>query len=173
MWNQCQPSSLQALSKAVIECVVFVRANEFVAAAPPALQPTLTLLRNLFGLQLLLADIGTWLEGGFCTAEHSRMLRRQLAPLCSAIKVPSAVFFFHFCLLNHLPQPHCCRLVDAYAPPDYAVSSALGKSDGRYEDHLWAHVRDKTERAQYWREARTPVLVSNADDMVAKAMSKL
>lgn len=169
-WNACQPGALQALARAATECVVWVKVSlrhvnssrdtlkcpprqfaDSIADAPAELIPALHNVCDLFGTQLLVEDAATLLESGYINAEGARALRKQLRTLCGAI-VPDAL-----------------ALVDAYAPPDALVHSVLGKSDGRYADHLWAAVRDNTHRVSHWRDARTPAVFDSQLDYVSRA----
>ena len=84
---------------------------------------------------------GYLLESGHIDAAQSRALRQQLVSLSTQLK------------------EHAVDLVDAYAPPDSLIASALGKRGVPYQEALWEKVRGCTARASYWRRARTPVQV--------------
>ncbi len=122
-----------------------------IARAPLELQPALQNVRDLFGTQLLVDDIGTLLESGYIGADESRALKKQLVTLCAAVK------------------PDAKALVDAYAPPDSLVHSVLGKSDGRYADHYWNEVKDATQRVPYWAEARKGAVFDTKLDYITRA----
>lgn len=85
----------------------------------------------------------------YVDATESKALKAQFVSLCAQLK------------------GHAKDLVDAAAPPDAYIASALGKAEGHYADHLWREVKHATERASYWKETRIPVTMK--EDVVAKA----
>ena len=151
-WNEAQPGALQDAAKAFIECLVYQKAAERVAKSPEELREALSDCLHLFGLQLLLQDIGSLLESGYFAANHSKACRLALVTLCARVKGDALA------------------LVDAYAPPDDFVRSTLGKPN--YADNLWNHVQKKTERVPYWKEARTPVEFMSKGDLIGNARTR-
>ena len=155
-WNKLQASApLQALAKAFIENFVFQTASEIISHAPASIRHVLEDVQALFGLQLLTEDLATLLESHCVDSEGSKMLKAEFVRLCGEVK------------------KEALGLVDAYAPPDLFVQSALGKSDGRIYTNIWNHLQqDKSMtygRAAYWADLRP---VQQKDDLIKRVVSK-
>lgn len=80
----------------------------------------------------------TILSGGFATGPNmTRLVRDGLVNLCAALK------------------PDVVRIIDAFAPADFALNSVLGKADGEIYRHLEKSMvtPSATQRPAWWRDA--------------------
>lgn len=68
--------------------------------------------------------------------------------------------------IMHLIRPHCVRLVDAWAVPDYLLDSALGRYDGKaYEDLFHrAHVLNPLNKAIFNPDYKNDEIVLDSGD---------
>lgn len=137
-----------------------------------SLRPILTLVYRIYGLWCLERHLSTFYQGEFTasgTPENSfgEIVRSELLKLCGEMK-DSAV-----------------AVVDALAPPDFALNSIIGKSDGLVSktNRIEKYVHYKTnvtlyfqlyenlqnefmtnpgsmERASWWKEVRLPIVKS-------------
>lgn len=85
---------------------------------PVATTTVLRRLVGLFGLGLILGDMGDFLESGYLTPAQAGLARQA-----------------HYQLLREL-RPDAVGLVDAFAIPDYLLDSSLGRYDG--DVYRWA-----------------------------------
>lgn len=98
----------------------------------------LTKLALLYSTWSLEKHLATFYQGGYLTNQNSaNLLRDAVLHLCAQIK------------------PEAVALVDAMAPPDFILNSALGKSDGKLYDNLQAAIYaspDVFARPEWWQE---------------------
>ncbi|PIO55864.1 Acyl-CoA oxidase [Teladorsagia circumcincta] len=99
---------------------------------------TAVLLRliALYGLFSLEKHLATCYMGGYCSGpEFGETTRLNIRKLESEI------------------SPDAVALVDAIAPPDFVLNSALGASDGKPYDHLMREFRKHTDpRPDWWKD---------------------
>ncbi|KAI5751838.1 hypothetical protein M8J77_011288 [Diaphorina citri] len=98
----------------------------------------LTKLAVLYSTWSLEKHLATFYEGGYLINQNSAsLLRDAVLYLCAELK------------------PDAVALVDAIAPPDFILNSALGKSDGKLYDNLQAAIYaspDVFARPEWWQE---------------------
>ena len=76
-------------------------------------------LVSLFGLHHLQRHLSDFYEGGFTKGPLlSLLIKKAILKLCEDIK------------------PDAVSLIDAIAPPDFILNSAIGKSDGEVNDFI-------------------------------------
>ncbi|GMT23508.1 hypothetical protein PFISCL1PPCAC_14805, partial [Pristionchus fissidentatus] len=88
---------------------------------------------RLFALSQLQSHLALLYIGGYCTGSEfgTRVKEEQLS-------------------LESSLSSECVSLVDALAPPDFALASALGSSDGRAYEHLVSDLRTReVDRASF------------------------
>lgn len=77
-------------------------------------------------------------SGGFASGpEPAQSIREGILSLCTALK------------------PDAVSLVDALAPPDFILNSALGQSDGHIYKNIQASIYQNgnaLQRPSWWRE---------------------
>lgn len=114
--NDSQTYKARTLSLALAE---YVAMNAFKrkfksSETPSELKPILLKIFTIYGFWSLDKHMATFYIGGFAEGpEFSEMVRSSLVKACEDIKL-SAV-----------------AIADALSPPDYALNSVIGKSDGR------------------------------------------
>jgi acyl-CoA oxidase len=76
--------------------------------------------------------------------------------------------------IMQLLRPHCVRLVDAWAVPNYLLDSALGRYDGRaYEDLFHrAHVLNPLNKVTFNPDYKSDEIVLGSGD-AGQILSKL
>lgn len=81
-----------------------------------SLRPILVLIYQIYGFWCLEKQLSTFYQGGFASTKSSNsfadIVRSELLRLCGDMKDSSVA------------------VVDALAPPDFALNSIIGKSDG-------------------------------------------
>ncbi|XP_050678628.1 peroxisomal acyl-coenzyme A oxidase 3-like isoform X2 [Leptidea sinapis] len=101
------------------------------------LQPVLYKLFCLYGLWSLDKHLVELYQGGFANKETAKLLRDAVLELCADLK------------------GEIVSVVDALAPTDFVLNSALGKSDGKLYQNLqkafFSHP-GVFERARWWRD---------------------
>eukprot|EP00898_Chlorokybus_atmophyticus_P005642 jgi/Chlat1/6079/Chrsp4S06218 len=88
-------------------------------AQASAIKAVLSKLCHLFALHAIEEQMGDYLEEGFFTPQQARGVRRQVRALLMEIR------------------PEAVALVDGFGISDYALNSALGRSDGRVYEALY------------------------------------
>jgi len=114
---------------------------------PQEIRQVLVKLLLLYGLWSLEKHLAVLYQGGYAQGPTpANIIRDTILELCGAIK------------------PECLALVDAIAPPDFVLNSALGHSDGQIYKNLQQAMMQTPngfERDSYWK------------DIVGKIKSKL
>ena len=114
----------------------------------------------LFGLRTLSVHIGHLHEYSiFSDPQHSRFTNFIIASTIHNFQ--NIVSLLCRALYDLVPvvcrelKPNALALVDAVAPPDFVLNSAIGHSSGRIYDQLkeaFYRSPDTFERAPHWRE---------------------
>lgn len=98
----------------------------------PEIRQVLQDLAALFGARNLEKHLAVLVEGGYFHSGTSAALHRAVELLCDKLK------------------PEAVALVDALAPPDFALNSALGHSDGQVYKHLEASMSPTFKKRPDW-----------------------
>jgi len=145
-WNDTQVFFLQSVAHLYSQYIVVQRYHEAILECQDtACQETLIRLSNLYFLHCLQQSQSLLLESEYFTPEQSRAVKIQLLKLLPEVKDDSAT------------------IVDAIAPPDQILGSALGLSNGRlYENYYTAVLSGPNvfTPPSYWKEIRAPLNVS-------------
>lgn len=104
----------------------------------PQLSAVLQRINSLFALWSLEKRIGDLYGGGYCSGEAAKNLMREgILQLCRELKDDAVT------------------LADVIAPPDVALNSVLGCSDGQVYKKLFQSFilsPGGTQRAPWWKE---------------------
>lgn len=135
------------------------------------LRSILQLISQIYGLWCIERHLATFYQGRFATSDKSHsfadIVRSELLRLCGELKDSSVA------------------VVDALAPPDFALNSIIGKSDGLVSEYsqgvtyilinfefflcfqLYQNLQNEfmtnpgaMERATWWKEVRLPIVKS-------------
>lgn len=102
------------------------------------IKAVLNRLCSLYGLWSLQKHIGTLYEAKIIEdIQVSKVIKRGILRLCEELK------------------PEALAIVDAIAPPDFILNSALGKSDGEVYNNLQSFLLQTPgvmERPKWWKE---------------------
>ncbi|XP_063906035.1 peroxisomal acyl-coenzyme A oxidase 3-like isoform X2 [Zophobas morio] len=137
--NNTQVYYAKSLSIAFVQNFMLQRTLVTINQAPDVYTKAVLLkLFSLYGLWSLEKFLATLYEGGYAHGcQPSRLIHEAILKLCSDIKNDSV------------------SLVDAIAPPDFALNSVLGASDGqvykRLERELFRNPYNLS-RPTWWRE---------------------
>ncbi|XP_055304318.1 peroxisomal acyl-coenzyme A oxidase 3 isoform X2 [Sitodiplosis mosellana] len=114
-----------------------------------SLRPILKLVGQIYGFWCLERHLALFYQGGFSatTAQNAfaDTVQTELLRLCGELKDSSVA------------------IVDALAPPDFALNSIIGKSDGLLYENLQNEFMTNPgamERASWWKDVRIPVAKS-------------
>lgn len=132
--NNVQVHRAQSLSIAYAELTIIDWSQQFISGVEQLpIRNVLTRLTALYGLFSLEKHLATCYMGGYCTgAEFGEGVRSTIRRLEGEI------------------YPDAVALVDAIAPPDFVLNSALGSSDGKPYDHLMREFRKHTGTRPHW-----------------------
>lgn len=120
-----QVYNCRSLSFAFIEHFILLRYIRFLeeeldTSVRPEIRAVLTDLGLLYGLWSLDAHSATLYESGYFKGPApNHLIRDKILELCTRLK------------------PEAVALVDAIAPPDFALNSVLGNSDGDIYKHIF------------------------------------
>ncbi|OQR80326.1 peroxisomal acyl-coenzyme A oxidase 3-like [Tropilaelaps mercedesae] len=136
--NEIQVFLARELSLAYIEMAILSKFNQLVETAEPSLRDVLHRVGLLFGLWSLEKRLGDLYAGGFATdSSLSVRMRNQILSLCSSLKDDAVA------------------LADTISPPDFALNSVLGHSDGQVYKRLMAgflQTDGAMARIPWWME---------------------
>lgn len=136
--NQSQVYFARTLAIAFIEHYCLdVFWNKLVQHQDAEIRTVLTKLMLLYGYWSLEKHLGTLYQGGHCNGDDGNVIREGILKLCEQLK------------------PEAIALVDAIAPPDFVLNSALGNSDGEVYKHLRSAMMMTPrgfERDDYWKD---------------------
>ncbi|VDL79733.1 unnamed protein product [Nippostrongylus brasiliensis] len=143
--NQVQVHRAQCLSIAYAELTIIDWSKQFVDnVQQKPIKDVLGRLIALYGLFSFEKHLATCYIGGYCTgAVFGEGIRSSIRKLESEI------------------APDAAALVDAIAPPDFVLNSALGNSDGRPYDHLMDEFRKHTDLRAAWQKDLSGFLEQN------------
>ena len=99
---------------------------------PGDLKSVLKLLTALYGATSLEKHLSVLVEGGYFQSKSSASLHEAIELMCERIK------------------PEAVALVDAIAPSDFALNSALGHSDGQVYRHLEESMTPGLKKRPDW-----------------------
>lgn len=138
--NNTQVYLARNLSLAYVVQVIIAWFEKSIQEAEASLQPALYRLCALFGLSQLEKNVPQLMEGGLVQdGGFVSMIHHHIKRLCSEM-LKDAV-----------------SLVDAIAPPDFILHSALGNADGQVYQHLKTAMftaPDALSRPKDWKEMR-------------------
>ncbi|KAK3883082.1 hypothetical protein Pcinc_012576 [Petrolisthes cinctipes] len=144
--NNSQVFLAHTLSLVYVKQVVVKWFADSIKEAEGSLQPVLTRLCALYALTQVQSHIQPLLQGGLM---HDKSVlsavQHHVKRLCTAL-LPDAV-----------------SLVDAQAPPDFLLQSALGNADGKMYQHLKAamfNAPNSMSRADNWQDMTYSPLTS-------------
>lgn len=137
--NNSQAFCMRELAVAYIEHTIVDAFQNFINdLKDPQLALVLQRLNTLFGLWSLEKRLGDLYGGGYCAGENPKFLMREgILKLCSQLKDDAVA------------------LADVIAPPDIALNSILGCSDGQVYKKLYQsflHSPGNMQRAPWWKE---------------------
>ncbi|CAN7985934.1 unnamed protein product [Ixodes hexagonus] len=137
--NDTQAFYLRELALVYIEHTIIEKFQNFISdLRDPQLVNVLQRLNTLFGLWSLEKRLGDLYGGGYCSGEAAKQLIREgILRLCLDLKDDAVA------------------LVDVLAPPDIALNSILGCSDGQVYKKLYQsflHSPGSMQRAPWWKE---------------------
>uniref|UniRef100_A0A7S1KN30 Acyl-coenzyme A oxidase n=1 Tax=Percolomonas cosmopolitus TaxID=63605 RepID=A0A7S1KN30_9EUKA len=145
-FNQTQAFHLHSAARAHMDNVVFQCAMEHIQnCTDTQVRNVLTQCAHLFGLWSLVAkdeSSSVLLEGGYMNAHQMQLARDEILEWCRELSEVSL------------------SLVNAVAPPDFILNSAIAPSDLDYPKAIWNRVLQEKgvyEKAKYWEILRTPV----------------
>ncbi|KAK5965410.1 Acyl-coenzyme A oxidase, partial [Trichostrongylus colubriformis] len=143
--NNVQVHRAQQLSIAYAELTIVDWSRQFVDEVEQLpIRKVLYRLVALYGLSCLEKHLATCYMGGYGTGpEFGETIRLNIR------KLESEIF------------PDAVALVDAIAPPDFVLNSALGASDGKPYDHLMREFRKHTNSQPHWSEDLSKFLEKN------------
>ncbi|KAI9565796.1 hypothetical protein GHT06_009591 [Daphnia sinensis] len=134
--NQAQAYYYRPLSIAYCEALFLIRMLRLLndPNIPEPLRAVLKLLTALFGATNLMKNISALTQGGYFQPNTSATLEAAIEQLCERLK------------------PEAVALVDAIAPSDFALNSALGHSDGQVYRHLEESMASSmSARPDWWQ----------------------
>lgn len=134
--NQAQAYYYRPLSIAYCEALFLIRMLRLLndPNIPEPLRAVLKLLTALFGATNLMKNISALTQGGYFQPNTSAALEAAIEQLCERLK------------------PEAVALVDAIAPSDFALNSALGHSDGQVYRHLEESMASSMNaRPDWWQ----------------------
>nr|CDJ82242.1 Acyl-CoA oxidase dehydrogenase and Acyl-CoA oxidase domain containing protein [Haemonchus contortus] len=135
--NNVQVHRAQQLSIAYAELTIIDWSRQFVDEVEQlAIKKVLYRLVALYSLFSIEKHVATCYMGGYCTGPtFGETIRLGIRRLESEI------------------YPDAIALVDAIAPPDFVLNSALGSSDGKPYEHLMREFRKHTNpRPNWWKD---------------------
>jgi len=154
VWNDSQVFAMHDVAKAYIELVILQCNLEALQCADKSLKPVLTNLCSIYALNAIQRTMSDYLEGQFITAEHSKLIKHTLLLQCHNLVTDGV------------------SLIDALAPPDSAIWSPFGMSDGNMYEKFYNKITKESEgcydRVSYWELLRTPLsqqAKGNVNDM--------
>jgi len=134
--NQSQAFYYRPLSIAYGEALFLQRMLDLLGSQglKAELRSVLQDLAALFGAVHLEKHLSVLIRGGYFHKDSSAALHEAVEILCERLK------------------PEAVSLVDALAPPDFVLNSALGHSDGQVYKHLEAGMAPGyKKRPDWWR----------------------
>eukprot|EP01099_Mayorella_cantabrigiensis_P005110 TRINITY_DN399_c0_g1_i2.p1 TRINITY_DN399_c0_g1~~TRINITY_DN399_c0_g1_i2.p1 ORF type:complete len:236 (-),score=51.26 TRINITY_DN399_c0_g1_i2:29-691(-) len=145
-WNETQVFFLQNVAHLYSQYIVIQRFHQgIVECEDLACKEALIRLKNLYFLDCLQQSQAVLLESKYFTPELTKAVKTMLLGLLREIKNDVAT------------------LVDAIAPPDAILGSAIGLSNGRVYENFYSAVLTGPNvftRADYWKEIRAPLKTS-------------
>jgi acyl-CoA oxidase len=152
-FNNTQIFYLADAARAYMEVSMFQIAKETIGNSPKEIQPVLTLMQELNAISFIANDLGVFLEGEFFSPKQSKWVKEEALRLSKKLKDESI------------------SIIDAIAPSDDILWSALGRSDGMAYKHLMNFSRTSKgsfERAEYWKLLRTPIEPNSIHELTCK-----
>ena len=134
--NQSQVYHYRPLSIAYGEALFMQRMVDLIDSPglKPEIRSVLQALAAMFGTTHLEKHFSVLIEGGYFHSRTSEALHRAVELLCDRLK------------------PEAVALVDALAPSDFVLNSALGHSDGQVYKHLEARMSPSFKaRPEWWK----------------------
>jgi len=142
-WNDTQVFFLQSVAHLYSQYIVIQRFIQGIAECEDlACREALIRLKNLYFFDCLQQSSPFLLENKYLTPEQSKGVKTTIISLLGEIKDDAAM------------------LIDAVAPPDHILGSAIGLSNGRlYENYYSAVLTGPNvfSRPDYWAEIRAPL----------------
>nr|CAH0108456.1 unnamed protein product [Daphnia galeata] len=135
--NQAQAYYYRPLSIAYGETLFLMRMMRILndPNISEQLRAVLKSLTALFGATNLMKHLSALTQGGYFQSNTSAALQTAIEQLCEKLK------------------PDAVALVDAVAPSDFALNSALGHSDGQVYRHLEKHMASSMKsRPDWWQQ---------------------
>jgi acyl-CoA oxidase len=135
--NQAQAYHYRPLSIAYGETLFLMRMMRLLndPSIPEQLRAVLKSLTALFGATNLIKHLSALTQGGYFQSNTSAALQTAIEQLCEKLK------------------PDAIALIDAVAPSDFALNSALGHSDGQVYRHLEEHMASSMKtRPDWWQQ---------------------
>eukprot|EP01119_Soliformovum_irregulare_P007918 TRINITY_DN2053_c0_g1_i1.p1 TRINITY_DN2053_c0_g1~~TRINITY_DN2053_c0_g1_i1.p1 ORF type:complete len:694 (+),score=147.07 TRINITY_DN2053_c0_g1_i1:48-2129(+) len=144
-WSSCL-ADLVHLAKAHCELYILDQFNAVVEEAKGrSPYNVLRELCNLYAFRCIDQDMGQFRNDDYVSSVQGRMIRAELQKTCAKIR------------------PNAVALVDAFALPDFAIDSQIGRSDGDIYNHYMERVKEfpLKERAHYWEQLIKPLTHSS------------
>jgi len=154
--NESQVYYCRSLAIAYIEGYALHRFAEdkvFASTCSRELQDSLRNLYMLYGLWTMEKYLQTFIQGRFLrSGKQVELIRKGVLCYCSLLKNDSVV------------------LVDAIAPPDWVLNSAIGHSNGQPLKNLYENMvmPESQERPSWWREMNTDVNPGSKSHLISK-----
>lgn len=137
--NDSQVFYARSLSLVYGERMILSKSLQIVTELPNSSEKSaLFRILSLYGANLIMKNIAFFYQGGFMNGtQPSELIQQGILGLLPIIKNDAVA------------------LIDAIAPCDYIINSALGNSDGEVYKHLQAAVLNGPgvlERPSWWKE---------------------
>lgn len=123
--NSAQVYKARDLSRAYAEYYAFISFQRRISSGDvlDELKPVLHSLLVVYAFWCLEKHLPTFYQGSFATRDtFAEIVRQQLLQSCAVIK------------------DNAVSVADSLAPPDFALNSVLGKSDGLVSNHNFTKV---------------------------------
>lgn len=146
LWNNSQVFYFHTTARAYIEYILFIHFVNGIKHAPQDSQNVLTHILYIYSLHVISQSIDIYLEGEYINIEQSKLIKSTLLEQCNNL-VSNGI-----------------SIIDAISPPDSALWSPLGQSNGNVYQQYHKFIQQSYQcydRVEYWKTLRTPINVNS------------